>query len=97
MKPQVRPQDRKNEVEYLRMALNLCEIGVSYTQADLIIRVMAKVNEVKGNFTLMDGATILKNWNQDWEYYYRQLEKNILAESIAQTKEKPEEDANKNV
>ena len=34
----VKPKDRKEEVEFLRMACKMAEIGIDYKHADLIIK-----------------------------------------------------------
>ena len=66
--------DRKKEIEYLRMSLNMCELGVNYTQADLIIRVMEKLKQVKGDFNIEDGFTVFNAWKLDWEKYFEKNE-----------------------
>jgi hypothetical protein len=62
-------KDRDDKVEMLRMALNLCELPVSYTQSDLIIRVLLKLEKVEGEFTLKDGIQIHHKWKDDWFEY----------------------------
>lgn len=66
----VRIKDRKKEIEYLRMALNLCEIGVDYTHADLIIRVTKALKKMKGDFSLEDGVKVHHKWKEEWEKYF---------------------------
>ena len=66
----VKIKDRKREVEYLRMALNVCEIGVDYTHTDLIIRVYEKLKVLDGKFSISDGADILYDWKQEWQSYF---------------------------
>lgn len=64
-------KDREDKIEMLRMALNLCELPVSYTQSDLIIRVLLKLEKVQGEFTLNDGIKIHYKWKDDWFEYSR--------------------------
>ena len=55
---EVKIEDRKEEIEYLRMGLNMAELGVSYEQADLIIRISDRLKKLKGKFSLKDGVEI---------------------------------------
>ena len=66
---EVKIKDRAKEVEYLRMALNMCELGVSYEQTDLIRRVITKVDELNGDFSLQNGIELLQKWQHDWQVY----------------------------
>jgi hypothetical protein len=67
---EVKIEDRKEEIEYLRMGLNVAELGVSYEQADLIIRVSERLKKLKGKFSLNDGVEIHHKWKQEWEKYF---------------------------
>ena len=40
---EVKIEDRDTSIEYLRMALNMCQIGVNYQQSELIFAVVNKV------------------------------------------------------
>lgn len=66
----VKIADRQQEIEYLRMACNMAELPISYTQADLIISLQEKLNQAQGNFTLKDGVTIHHNWKERWQEYF---------------------------
>lgn len=66
----VKIKDRKEGAEYLRMALNMCEFWIDYTHAELIIKVLAKMENVKGEFSLKDGVEIHQKWKQDWQNYF---------------------------
>jgi len=66
----IKIEDRKEEIEYLRMGMNMAELGVSYEQADLIIRISDRLKKLKGKFSLKDGVEIHHKWKQDWEKYY---------------------------
>lgn len=72
----VNVKDRKNNIEYLRMVLNLCEIGVNYPQADLIKRIFESLEEKNGNFNLKDGVKLYYEWKQEWEDYFKKIEVN---------------------
>lgn len=67
---EVKIKDRSNEVEFLRMALNMCELGIDYTQADLIIRVTKSLNKLKGKFSINDGVEIHHKWKEEWQKYF---------------------------
>jgi len=65
----VKMEKRHEDSEYLRMALAMCEFGVSYQQAELIWVVSKKVDILKGGFTLKDGEKLLKEWKESCEEY----------------------------
>ncbi len=67
---EVQIKDRQDEIEYLRMALAITEIGVSYEQAELINNVVNKVRLRKGNFNIHDGVKLLYAWKEKWRNYY---------------------------
>lgn len=66
----VKIKDRKQEVEYLRMALAIAEMGFSYEHADLINRVVDECRKKKGKFSLDDGVKLLYKWKTDWRTYF---------------------------
>lgn len=68
-------KDRITEVEYLRMALNLCELPINYEHADLIVKVVAKLEKTQGDFTLQDGVNMHHKWKNKWQEYYKNKEK----------------------
>ena len=61
--------DREKEIEMLRMALNMCEIGVDYQHAELIKIVMDKLQILKLEFSLNDASELYSEWMGRWEYY----------------------------
>jgi len=61
---------RKTEVEHLRMACNMAELGISYTQADLIVRLQEKLNKLKGELTIEDCIGVYHKWKEDWQKYF---------------------------
>lgn len=65
-------KDRKPDIEYLRMALNICELGVSYEQTDLIMRAYNLVKEKKGKTDINNAADIYYKWQNEWDEYYKQ-------------------------
>lgn len=71
----VKIKDRKTDVEYLRMACNLAELGIQYQHADLILRLQERLKKLKGKFSLSDGAEIHHKWKEDWNKYFEELEK----------------------
>ena len=71
----VKPKDRKQETEYLRMALNMAELGVSYTQADLILKAVNEVQRKGGNFTISDGVDLYTRWRKEWDNYFEKQKK----------------------
>ena len=72
---EVKIKDRKEEIEFLRMACNMAELGISYRQADLIIRLQERLNTQKGDFSISDGAEIYCKWTQDWQNYFEKQSK----------------------
>jgi len=69
----VKIKDREEEIEYLRMALNMCELPVNYTQVDLIIEVVKETEKLKGNFSIKDGVKIHHGWRNKWDAYFEDL------------------------
>ena len=45
---EVKVKDRKEEIEFLRMACNMAELGIGYQHADLIIRLQERLKKLKG-------------------------------------------------
>jgi hypothetical protein len=72
---EVQINDRKQEVEYLRMALNMCELGINYTQADLILRVQEGIKKYGGNFSLQAGMDINARWKNYWRAYFDDIQR----------------------
>ena len=72
---EVKIEDRKEEIEYLRMALAMSEFGVSYEQADLIYQVFKAVDKKKGKFSVEDGVEVFHEWRKVWYNYYDELTK----------------------
>ena len=72
----VKVKDRKKEVEYLRMACNMAELGINYIQADLILRLQERMSQLKeGKFSISDGVEIHYKWKQDWQKYFEEQSK----------------------
>lgn len=72
---EVNVKDRKDEIEYLRMACNMAELGIGYQHADLIIRLQERLNKLKGKFTILDGVEIHHKWKEDWDKYSEEQSK----------------------
>lgn len=66
----VKVKDRKREVEYLRIACNMAEIGIEYHHADLILRIQKIMKIKQGNFTMQDSVEIHHKWKEDWQNYF---------------------------
>jgi len=62
--------DRKDEIEWVRMALAMSQIGFSYEAADLVKRIMERLNKLKGKYSLKDGAEIKAEWEREWTKYW---------------------------
>lgn len=71
---EVKIKDRDESVEYLRMALAMCEFGVSYKQALLIASVSKKAEIMGGDFSLKDAAKLFCDWKRWCEDYDREAE-----------------------
>lgn len=69
----VKIKDRKEEIEFLRIACNMAEIGIEYQHADLIIRLQERLNKLKGKFSISDSTEIHHKWKADWEKYFDEL------------------------
>lgn len=67
--------DRLDKIEYLRMALSICEVYVDYQTAELIDMVVTEVRNKKGNFDLIDGSKIFSAWKRKWDDYEKQNRK----------------------
>ncbi len=71
----VKIKDRKDNIEHIRMALNICEMGATYAQSDLILRIFKKLDVLGGKFTLLDGTELLSDWRKEYDLYFKNLEK----------------------
>jgi hypothetical protein len=69
---EVKIKDRKEEIEFLRMACNMSELLINYQQADLIIRIQERLTKLKGQFSIEDGIEIHHKWKQDWGNYFEE-------------------------
>ena len=67
--------DRKKEIEFLRMACNMAELGINYIQADLIIRLQERLKKLNGKFSIDDGVNIHSKWKQEWQNYFDEQSK----------------------
>ena len=63
--------DRKNEVEYFRIALNIAEISIDYFTADLVYEVFKMHKKKKGKMTVEDSVKIKCDHEQKWFDYQR--------------------------
>ena len=60
-------EDRDKQVEYLRMALIIAEINVSYEVCDLIRTIQLNLNN--GNISVLDCVKIRQKWKKKWKEY----------------------------
>ena len=72
MKKEVKFEDREYYIEYIRMALNMCEIGVNYQQADLIFNVVNKCDLLGGDLTVEDACDLLSAHKKKWDKYFNE-------------------------
>ncbi len=72
MKKEVKFEDRDTSIEYLRMALSMCEIGVTYQQADLIFNVVNKCDLLGGDLTVEDACDLLGEHKKKWDKYFNE-------------------------
>lgn len=69
---EVKVKDRKEDIEVIRMALNMAQIGITYCQADLIKRTFEVLKTKKTNFSIEDSVKIFYKWSEDWEKYFEE-------------------------
>ena len=67
-------EDRTNEIEYVRAVLNMVEIGITYTGADLLITVMDALQKKGDKFSIQDGVKILFDHKKKWDKYFKDRE-----------------------
>lgn len=64
-------KDRTKEIECVRMVLNMVDIGITYTGADLLISVMDALQKKGDKFSVQDGVKILFDHKKKWEKYFK--------------------------
>lgn len=67
-------KDRTKEIEYVRAVLNMVEIGITYTGADLIITVLDALKNKGDKFSIQDGVKISFDHKKKWEKYFKDKE-----------------------
>lgn len=72
---EVKIKDREEKTEYLRMAINMCELPLDYTHADLIIKLHKELEVHEGNLSVRDVVKVFSDWKQEWETYYYKSKK----------------------
>lgn len=78
----VKIEHRKDEIEFVRLALNIADVGIDYKTTDLVLRVIRKVNSLKGKFSLKDGVVLRHEWINEWNKYDIANSENTQAEPI---------------
>ncbi len=72
MKNEVKIKDREYHIEYIRMALNMCQIGVNYQQAELIDMVVRECDILGGDLTVEDACGLLSAHKKKWDKYFNE-------------------------
>ena len=70
MTKEVKISDRERAIEYIRMALNMCQIGVNYQQAELIDMVVRECDRLSGDLTVEDACAIFSEHKKKWDKYF---------------------------
>lgn len=68
-------KDRKEEPEFVRMALNICGIAIDHKTADLVYRVTQAIEKKKGDFSIRDAVQINADWEKHWKEYFKSKQK----------------------
>ena len=68
-------KDRVKDVEYLRLALNCCDLAVDYKTSLLIHLVSEKIIASNGNCTINEIVNINCEWKRNVEKYFEQTKK----------------------
>ena len=69
-------KDRREDVEMFRMACNMSELGISYIQADLIIKLQYAIQQKGDDFSIKDATKIFHKWKDGWQSYFEKKESN---------------------
>lgn len=69
---EVKFEDRDTSIEYIRMVLSMCEIGVNYQQAELIFNVVNKCDLLGGDLTVEDACAIFSEHKRKWDKYFNE-------------------------
>lgn len=72
MTTNVKFKDRNKQVNFLRMALNMVGLGVTYEVADLIEDTVNIVREKQGKMDLEDVVKLQSLWEKRWDDYHRE-------------------------
>ncbi len=72
MTKEVKISDREHSIEYIRMALNMCQIGVNYQQTELIFAVVNKCDLLGGDLTVEDACDLLGEHKKKWDKYFNE-------------------------
>lgn len=72
MTKEVKIEDRESSIEYIRMTLNMCQIGVNYQQAELINMVVKECDRLGGDLTVEDACDLLSVHKTKWDKYFNE-------------------------
>lgn len=70
MDKRVKQEDREEQVNYLKSALNLGGFAVPYTDTYYIKSIFDKVLELGGNFSIRDVTEIQVKYEEKWKEYF---------------------------
>lgn len=63
-------QDRDKEIEYLRLAINLCGLRIGYVSADLLQKAITCLNKMGKQMGLKEASEIQFEHNEKWKKYF---------------------------
>ncbi len=65
-------KDREKKIEYVRIALAMSGLGLSYQYVDLIDKVLRRIDDLEeGKFSIEDATTIEHKWQEKWLQYHK--------------------------
>ncbi|HZK00984.1 MAG TPA: hypothetical protein VFC79_13285 [Tissierellaceae bacterium] len=74
----VKIADKDKDIEYICIALNMCQLNIDYPTAELMLEIIDHVAKVGGEFSLDDGLKITHTWREKWDNYFTKLKENEL-------------------
>lgn len=70
---EVKIKDRKEDVEFFRIACNMAKINLDYIHADLILKLQERLQKMKGGYAISDSVEIYAEWKEYWDNYFEEL------------------------
>jgi hypothetical protein len=68
-------QDRDEQINYATLGLRSVGLNVEYDTVELIVETLKKVEELKGDFSIMDASRIQAKHEEKWKKYFENKEK----------------------